>query len=107
MLVDYLLSQKNPPYVVSSSYGEDEQSGEIIHSVNELYPEASHQRVPESYARRVCRGFAQLGARGVTFVVSSGDGGVGDGVWDPNAENWCQTNDGKNTTVFQPMFPAG
>ncbi|KAF9534130.1 tripeptidyl peptidase A [Crepidotus variabilis] len=92
VFVDYLLGLDNPPLVVSSSYGEDEQS------------------VPEDYARRVCNQFAQLGARGVSFLVSSGDGGVGDGIADPNQEKenpYCQSKDGKNITRFQPTFPAG
>ena len=41
--------------------------------------------------------FAQLGARGVSVLFSSGDSGVGDA---------CLSNDGKNTTEFQPAFPA-
>ena len=35
--------------------------------------------------------------RGVSVIFSSGDTGVGAG---------CQTNDGKNTTRFLPIFPA-
>lgn len=41
--------------------------------------------------------FAQLGARGVSVIFASGDTGVGSA---------CQTNDGKNTTRFLPIFPA-
>lgn len=41
--------------------------------------------------------FAQLGARGVSVLFSSGDTGVGSA---------CQTNDGKNTTRFLPIYPA-
>ena len=41
--------------------------------------------------------FAQLGARGVSVLFSSGDTGVGSA---------CQTNDGTNTTRFLPIFPA-
>ncbi|KAF2848021.1 subtilisin-like protein [Plenodomus tracheiphilus IPT5] len=73
------LSQKDLPQVISTSYGENEQS------------------VPKSYALSVCNLFAQLGSRGVTVVFSSGDNGVGSA---------CQSNDGKNTTKFQPQFPA-
>jgi tripeptidyl-peptidase I len=73
------LSQPDLPAVLSVSYGEDEQSH------------------PVSYMQSVCQLFARLGARGVSVLVSSGDGGVGDG---------CMTNDGKNTTRFQPQFPA-
>jgi len=73
------LSQQDLPQVLSTSYGENEQS------------------VPRSYALSVCNLFAQLGSRGVTVVFSSGDSGVGSA---------CQSNDGKNTTKFQPQFPA-
>lgn len=61
--------------------------------------------VPSKYAKRVCNGLAQLGARGVSLTFSSGDFGVGDGESDPDA-HICYTNDGKNTTRFMPTFPA-
>ncbi|KAK7541932.1 tripeptidyl-peptidase-like protein [Phyllosticta citribraziliensis] len=67
------------PRTLTTSYGEDEQS------------------VPASYARSVCDLIGQLGARGVSVLFSSGDTGVGSA---------CQTNDGKNTTRFLPIFPA-
>jgi tripeptidyl-peptidase-1 len=86
--VDYVLSHPNPPSVISTSYGEAEQT------------------VPEAYARRVCASLAQLGARGVSLLFASGDGGVGDGVSDPNTQQ-CHTNDGTNRTRFMPLFPAG
>ena len=73
------LSDEDLPTVLSTSYGEDEQS------------------VPESYTNTTCQLFAQLGARGVSVIFSSGDTGVGSA---------CQTNDGKNTTRFLPIFPA-
>lgn len=67
------------PQTITSSYGEDEQS------------------VPEPYARKVCDMFGQLGLRGVSVLISSGDTGPGSA---------CQTNDGKNKTRFLPIFPA-
>jgi tripeptidyl-peptidase I len=67
------------PKVLTTSYGEDEQS------------------VPEEFCRSVCSLFAQLGSRGTSVIFSSGDSGVGSA---------CQTNDGKNTTRFLPIFPA-
>ncbi|KAJ5110435.1 Peptidase S8/S53 subtilisin/kexin/sedolisin [Penicillium argentinense] len=73
------MSNEELPQVISTSYGENEQS------------------VPEKYARTVCNLFAQLGSRGVSVIFSSGDSGVGAA---------CQTNDGKNTTHFPPQFPA-
>lgn len=85
--VDYVLSHPNTPHVISTSYGEEEQT------------------IPLSYSRRVCNSFAQLGARGVSLVFSSGDGGVGDRNPDP-ATQICLTNDGRNITRFMPTFPA-
>ncbi|RDB20083.1 Tripeptidyl-peptidase sed3 [Hypsizygus marmoreus] len=85
--LDYVLSHPNPPFSISTSYGDDEQT------------------VPESYARRVCASFAQLGARGVSLLFSSGDWGVGDNNEDPATQE-CFTNDGRNITRFIPLFPA-
>ncbi|EKM79916.1 hypothetical protein AGABI1DRAFT_72616 [Agaricus bisporus var. burnettii JB137-S8] len=85
--LDYVLSHENPPLTISTSYGESEQT------------------VPEDYARRVCAGIAQLGARGVSVLFSSGDFGVGDGIEDPDSHT-CFTNDDRNITRFMPTFPA-
>ncbi|KAI0261846.1 tripeptidyl peptidase A [Gloeopeniophorella convolvens] len=63
--LDFILKQENIPQTISTSYADDEQT------------------VPEDFAKRVCAGFAQLGARGA-----------------------CLSNDGKNRTVFLPAFPA-
>ncbi|KAI9375571.1 peptidase S8/S53 domain-containing protein [Aspergillus egyptiacus] len=73
------LPQEELPQVISTSYGEDEQT------------------IPESYARTVCNLYAQLGSRGVSVLFSSGDSGVGAA---------CLTNDGTNRTHFPPQFPA-
>ena len=67
------------PRTLTTSYGEEEQS------------------VPERYSRIVCAMFAQLGARGVSVLFSSGDSGPG---------TICLTNDGRNTTRFQANFPG-
>lgn len=77
----YLLSlpSKDLPHTITTSYGEDEQS------------------IPKSYALKICDMFGALSGRGISFVFSSGDTGVGSA---------CQTNDGKNTTRFLPMFPG-
>ncbi|PPQ87241.1 hypothetical protein CVT25_004091 [Psilocybe cyanescens] len=87
--LDFVLKQDKLPLTISTSYGDDEQT------------------VPESYARRICAEFAQLGARGVSLLFSSGDTGVGDGIWNPGYPTTCISNDGKNTTKFLPSFPAG
>jgi tripeptidyl-peptidase-1 len=80
--VQFVLEQENIPQVISTSYGDDEQT------------------VPPSFATSVCNGFAQLGARGVSLLFSSGDSGVG-------TDGTCVTNDGKNSSTFIPTFPAG
>ncbi|KAH9482489.1 Tripeptidyl-peptidase sed3 [Psilocybe cubensis] len=85
--LEFVLSQKEIPLAISTSYGDDEQT------------------VPKNFALRVCAEFAQLGARGVSVMFSSGDGGVGDGDPNPATQN-CFTNDGKNRTAFIPGFPA-
>lgn len=79
--LDYVLGLDSLPQTISTSYGEDEHS------------------VPLSYARSVCEGFAQLGLRGVSMLFSSGDSGVG-------RNGTCYSNDGKNTSMFTPVFPA-
>ncbi|KZT42984.1 subtilisin-like protein [Sistotremastrum suecicum HHB10207 ss-3] len=85
--LNFILAQKSIPQTISTSYGDDEQT------------------VPLSFAQRVCNGFAQLGARGVSVIFSSGDGGVGDGDANPATQE-CLTNDGRNATRFAPAFPA-
>ncbi|CAG8950296.1 hypothetical protein HYFRA_00006789 [Hymenoscyphus fraxineus] len=80
--LNYILAQKSIPQVISTSYGDDEQT------------------VPQAYAERVCKQFAQLGARGVSVLFASGDRGVG-----LNAT--CFSNDDKKTYKFLPSFPAG
>ncbi|OJA15326.1 hypothetical protein AZE42_03348 [Rhizopogon vesiculosus] len=83
----HVLSQDTLPQSISTSYGDDEQT------------------VPYTYATRVCAGMATLGARGVSVIFSSGDGGVGDGDSNP-ATQQCFSNDGRNVTKFIPAFPA-
>ncbi|KAF3492192.1 tripeptidyl peptidase SED3 [Arthroderma uncinatum] len=77
----YLLSlpSEKLPAILSTSYGENEQS------------------VPEKFSNATCSLFAQLGARGVSVIFSSGDSGVGSS---------CLTNGKKKITRFNPTFPA-
>ncbi|KAJ6611489.1 tripeptidyl peptidase A [Mycena sp. CBHHK59/15] len=77
------LDDANLPTVVTTSYGDDEQT------------------VPKDYAIAVCQGFAKLGARGVSVLFSSGDQGLG--VDDLPT---CIANIGNNATTFLPVFPA-
>ncbi|VDB96608.1 unnamed protein product [Peniophora sp. CBMAI 1063] len=83
----FVLAQDFVPQTISTSYADDEQT------------------VPIAFAQRVCADFAQLGARGVSLLFGSGDGGVGDGDSNP-ATTDCFTNDGTNTRTFLPLFPA-
>jgi tripeptidyl-peptidase I len=82
--LDYMLTQeKNVPYIISTSYGDDEFT------------------VPPDYAQKVCQNMAQLGALGTTILFASGDNGVA-----PAGRNKCVSHDGKNTPAFVPSFPA-
>ncbi|KAJ7188899.1 tripeptidyl peptidase A, partial [Mycena filopes] len=81
--INHLLALDEPPTVVTTSYGDDEQT------------------VPQDYANAVCQGFAKLGARGVSVLFSSGDQGLG--VSDLPT---CIANTGANETTFLPVFPA-
>ncbi|KAH9837729.1 peptidase S8/S53 domain-containing protein [Rhodofomes roseus] len=85
--LEYVLATEDLPQSISSSYGDAEPT------------------VPYSYAKRVCAEFAQLGARGVSVMFASGDGGVGDSDPDPATQE-CYSNDGTNRTMFIPIFPA-
>ncbi|KAF2424879.1 subtilisin-like protein [Tothia fuscella] len=80
--LNYVLSQQNLPSVISTSYGDDEQT------------------VPYSYAKRVCADFAQLGARGISVLFSSGDNGVGN-------DGQCFSNTDPAKGMFLPAFPTG
>ena len=53
----FILNQTTIPQTITTSYGDDEQS------------------VPPDYANSVCNGFAQLGAKGISVMFSSGDFG--------------------------------
>lgn len=77
----YVLAEETLPLVISTSYGDDEQS------------------VPYSYAKRACDGFMQLGARGISVLFSSGDAGVG-------ANGTCISNKDNTTAMFIPAFPT-
>lgn len=76
--LNYLLAlpAASLPNTLSISYGDDEST------------------VPLSYATNACNLFSQLGARGVSILISSGDSGVG---------TTCKVN-GK--TSFTTAFPA-
>ncbi|KZT71792.1 subtilisin-like protein [Daedalea quercina L-15889] len=72
----YMLVPPSPPQVMTTSYGDDEYL------------------ISEALAISLCATYAGLGARGVSVLFASGDGGVS-GLQD----NEC--------TTFIPTFPSG
>ncbi|KZT64349.1 subtilisin-like protein [Daedalea quercina L-15889] len=74
--INYLLDQDSPPQVITTSYGDWEPD------------------IDEAMADNLCNAYAQLGARGVSIMFASGDGGVS-GVQD------------RDCTTFVPEFPSG
>ncbi|KAI1786404.1 family S53 protease [Ganoderma leucocontextum] len=76
-MAHYLLKQKNPPHVWTTSYSFGE-----------------HQ-ISSKFAHNLCHAYAQLGARGVSVIFSSADGGVS-GL---HLNNTCKS--------FLPTFPSG
>ncbi|KAF8263869.1 subtilisin-like protein [Lactarius quietus] len=78
----YVLNQKTIPQTISTSYADYEHA------------------VPPKYAERICYLFAQLGARGVSAIFSTGDFGVGQGD--------CRIphRSGQLVKMFLPIFPA-
>jgi tripeptidyl-peptidase-1 len=86
----------NEPYLEYFSYLLGLEDDDLPHTISTSYGE-NEQSVPASYAQSICNLIGQLGARGVSIIFASGDTGVGSA---------CQTNDGKNTTRFLPIFPA-
>ncbi|EIW75859.1 tripeptidyl peptidase A [Coniophora puteana RWD-64-598 SS2] len=83
---DYILNQTDVPQTISTSYGDSEET------------------VPFSYADRVCKSFAALGARGVSLLFGSGDGGVG--LLYSAMNQTCHRNNGSDAPAFLPMFPS-
>ncbi|KAH8981684.1 subtilisin-like protein [Lactarius hatsudake] len=77
--LDYLLKKKVIPQTISISYGTEERN------------------VPPEYARALCILFAQLGTRGVSVLLPTGDDGVGD-------LKICKV--GSGNVRFVPEFPV-
>ncbi|KZV69230.1 family S53 protease-like protein [Peniophora sp. CONT] len=57
-IIEYLLAMDNPPHVLTTSYG------------------ANEDEISAGVADSLCNAYMQLGARGTTILFSSGDGGV-------------------------------
>ncbi|EKM56141.1 uncharacterized protein PHACADRAFT_257222 [Phanerochaete carnosa HHB-10118-sp] len=60
-IINFLLGESNPPQVLTTSYGFDENT------------------ISFSLANNLCNAYAQLGARGTSILFASGDGGVSGG----------------------------
>ncbi|KAF8891614.1 family S53 protease-like protein [Gymnopilus junonius] len=57
-IINFLLAQSNPPTVLTTSYGQNENT------------------ISRSLANQLCNAYTQLGARGTSILFASGDGGV-------------------------------
>ncbi|EKM58673.1 uncharacterized protein PHACADRAFT_89753 [Phanerochaete carnosa HHB-10118-sp] len=57
-IINFLLGESNPPQVLTTSYGNNENE------------------ISRSLANNLCNAYAQLGARGTSILFASGDGGV-------------------------------
>jgi len=75
-IINFLLGESSPPQVLSTSYGFDEPD------------------LTTSLANSLCNAHMQLGARGVSILFSSGDGGV-------------SGSQSETCTTFVPTFPSG
>ncbi|KAF7360825.1 Family S53 protease-like protein [Mycena sanguinolenta] len=75
----YLDGIANPPTVMTTSYGDNE--------IN----------FGASVATKICNGYMALGARGISVIFASGDGGVRGGH---DSSDQCDDN------TFIPVFPA-
>ncbi|GJJ06829.1 hypothetical protein Clacol_001025 [Clathrus columnatus] len=74
-LADFVLAQTSPPQVLSIAFGFDEPD------------------VPATLANSLCNAYMQLGARGVSVIISAGDGGV-------------SGSQSQSCTTFIPTFPS-
>ncbi|KAI0642668.1 subtilisin-like protein [Trametes meyenii] len=79
-IINTLIKQDNPPLVLTTSFGFDEEPFE---------------QAPE-LAQTLCNAYAQLGARGTSVLFASGDGGV----------SGSQANDACDGSAFLATFPA-
>jgi len=78
--LNYILKQPSIPQTITISYGDEEKD------------------YPGENARYTCHLFAQLGARGVSVLIATGDWGVGNGD--------CGAKGGPSNVRFATVFPA-
>ncbi|GJJ09796.1 hypothetical protein Clacol_004020 [Clathrus columnatus] len=75
-VINTLIAETSPPQVLSTSYGFNEPD------------------LTTAFANQLCNAYMQLGARGVSILFSSGDGGV-------------SGSQPQTCTTFIPTFPSG
>ncbi|KAF3916847.1 Aorsin [Dactylellina cionopaga] len=82
--LNYLLALDSLPQTLSISWGIEERF------------------TSKRQAKKICNKYAQLGARGVSVLVASGDDGVGD-----ESDTWCKKKKGNTRVIkFLPEFPS-
>ncbi|ETW78995.1 serine protease S53 [Heterobasidion irregulare TC 32-1] len=94
--INALLSLDSPPQVLTTSFGFDED------------------QLPIDLATNLCNAYAQLGARGVSILFSSGDGGVSGGqdqdcttfIPDDAVSAYLQSLGGTNAGLFNASSRA-
>lgn len=93
-IINFLIAKTTPPQVLSTSYGFDEPDvpASIAKSVAE--PSWKSFFFLISCLSQLCNAHMQLGARGVSILFSSGDGGV-------------SGSQSQTCTTFIPTFPSG
>ncbi len=92
-IINFLLGESNPPHVLTTSYGQNENTISRALAKSVLSPNAP-TRVIDLHYSQLCNAYAQLGARGTSILFSSGDGGVAG----------SQTT---RCTTFLSTFPSG
>ncbi|KAH8982286.1 subtilisin-like protein [Lactarius akahatsu] len=79
--LNYVLHQERVPQTISISYGADEKG------------------FPPEYMKTLCNLFSELGVRGASVLVPSGNDGVG-------KDDECVADDGSGRVQFVPEFPS-
>ncbi len=69
------LKDEEIPKTITTSYGDDEQTASPLNNSCRPFSDIHFPQVPQDYQITVCNLFAQLGARGVSILFSSGDVG--------------------------------
>ena len=92
-IVNFLNGERSPPNVLTTSYGRNENT--ISPKLAKYASSSLESRVsPTPLHSTLCNAYAALGARGVSILFSSGDGGV----------SGSKT---QQCTSFVPTFPSG